>query len=361
MLGGSGRLPNTNGWHAIREESAIGPPRDPAPGRHSTPGGRIWQPRFVGGVAAIVAVLAGLSGCAAPTAEPPTAPASEDAATRSETLAAQMPTERNTSAQGPVSKVLVVVEENHAASAVLQEMPYLAGLADQFGQTSDYRAITHPSLPNYLAIAGGSTFGVTDDGPPGNHPISEISVFDQAIAAGRTARTYAEAMPRPCAPTAEGRYAVKHNPWAYFSAAASASNCQQFDVPAGTPDQGALHNDVLAGELPTIGLLIPDLCNDGHDCSLQVADDWLHQWLPFVMQGADYRSGRLAIVVTFDEDDGTAGNVVLTTVIAPSLSHTVVSTPLTHYSLTRFLAELAGVAPLGEAATSASLASAFHI
>ena len=273
----------------------------------------------------------------------------------------QPPTRGSDSAQGPTTKVLVVVEENHAASAVWQEMPYLSGLADQFGQTSDYRAITHPSLPNYLAIAGGSSFGVTDDGPPADHPITEPSVFDDAIAAGRTAHMYAEAMSQSCALTADGRYAVKHNPWAYFSSAASASNCQQFDVPAGTPDQGALHDDVLAGALPTIGLLIPDLCNDGHDCSLQVADDWLHQWLPFLMQGADYVSGRLAIVVTFDEDDRTAGNVVLTTVIAPSVSHTVVSTPLTHYSLTRFLAEVAGVAPLGEAAKSTSLASAFHI
>ena len=309
----------------------------------------------------IVAAIAGLSGCTA-TASLPTAPVGDDAATRSETLSAtQTPTGESPSAQGPTRKVLVVVEENHAASAVLQEMPYLAGLADQFGQTGDYRAITHPSLPNYLAIAGGSTFGVADDGEPGDHPITELSVFDDAIAAGGTARTYAESMPDSCSPAADGRYAVKHNPWAYFSSAASAANCQQFDVPAGTIDQGALHDDVLAGALPTIGLLIPDLCNDGHDCSLQVADGWLRQWLPFVMQGADYRSGRLAIVVTFDEDDRTAGNVVLTAVIAPSVSHTVVSAPLTHYSLTRFLAEVAGVAPPGEAATSASLGSAFHI
>jgi acid phosphatase len=161
--------------------------------------------------------------------------------------------------------------------------------------------------------------------------------------------------------TADGRYAVKHNPWANFSSAVSRSNCRQFDVPAGTPDQGPLHDDVLAGALPTIGLLIPDLCNDGHDCSPQVADDWLRQWLPFLMQGPDYRSGRLAIVVTFDEDDHTAGNVVLTTVMAPSVSRTVVPEPMTHYSLSRYLADVAGVAPLGEAATSVSLGATFHL
>src|SRR4051794_16603457 len=118
------------------------------------------QAALFGRLALLVAAVASLSGCAAPSASTPTTPARNDASTRSETLlATQTPSGESTAAQGPTSKVLVVMEENHAASAVLQEMPYLAGLADQFGQTSDYRAITHPSLPNYLAIAGGSTFG----------------------------------------------------------------------------------------------------------------------------------------------------------------------------------------------------------
>lgn len=316
----------------------------------------------VGGIAVTVAAVVGLSGCASPTASPAPAPVTGKGDTGAPTVVVpEVSTAADASGTGPTSKVLVVVEENHAAAAALQQMPYLAGLAAQFGQTGDYRAIAHPSLPNYLAIAGGSTFGVADDRAPASHPISQLSVFDQALMAGRTARTYAEAMPQACALTSDGRYAVKHNPWAYFSSAVSRSNCQRFDVPAGTPDQGALHEDVLAGALPTIGLLIPDLCNDGHDCSLQVADDWLHRWLAFLMQGPDYRSGRLVIVVTFDEDDHTAGNVVLTTVIAPSVSGTLVSEPLTHYSLSRYLADVAAVAPPGEAATSASLGAAFHL
>lgn len=65
-------------------------------------------------------------------------------------------------------------------------------------------------------------------------------------------------------------------------------------------------------------------------------------------------------MVTFDEDDGTAGNVVLTAMIAPTVSNTVAPTRLTHYSLSRYLAEVAGVAPLGDAATSTSLAAAFQ-
>jgi acid phosphatase len=259
------------------------------------------------------------------------------------------------------TKALVIIEENHTVSAALEEMPYLAGLADEFGQTTAYRAVTHPSLPNYLAVAGGSTFGVGDDEPPSSHPIEQVSMFDAVIAAGGTAKTYAEAMPEPCTLKSVGRYAVKHNPWAYFSSSASRENCGRFDVPAGDHESGALRDDVDAGALPSVGLLIPDLCNDAHDCPLSTADEWLRQWLPVIMDGPDYRAGRLAVVVTFDEDDHTADNLVLAAVIAPTVSHVVAGAPLTHYSLSRYLAELGGASPLGDAATAASLSTAFGL
>src|SRR3954471_2570884 len=100
--------------------------------------------------------------------------------------------------QRPV-KVLVVVEENHTASAALSGMPFLASLASTYGRTTDYHARTHPSLPNYLALAGGTTFGVRDDLNPSSHPLAGQSIFDRAIAGGRTAKTYADSMPSSCA------------------------------------------------------------------------------------------------------------------------------------------------------------------
>jgi len=259
------------------------------------------------------------------------------------------------------TKALVIIEENHSERAALEQMPYLAGLADEFGRTTAYRAVTHPSLPNYLAVAGGSTFGVSDDRPPSSHPIQQVSVFDAVIAAGGTAKTYAEAMPEPCTLEPVGRYAVKHNPWPYFSSSTSRDNCGRFDVPAGGPGNGALRDDVDAGALPTVGLIVPDMCNDGHDCPLSTADEWLRQWLPVIMDGPDYRAGGLAVVLTFDEDDRTADNVVLTTVIAPMVPQVVAGAPLTHYSLSRYLAELGGASPLEDAATAASLRTAFGL
>jgi acid phosphatase len=262
--------------------------------------------------------------------------------------------------QRPV-KVLVVVEENHTQGAALAGMPYLASLASTYGRTTDYKAITHPSLPNYLALAGGSTFGIRDDSDPDSHQLTGPSAFDRVITGGRTAKTYADSMPSPCALTSTGNYAVRHNPWTYFSDAGSRANCQRFDVPAGSTASGALRSDVDAGKLPTVGLLIPDVCNDAHDCSLSTADNWLKSWLQVVQAGPDYRSGRLAIVVTFDEDDTSSDNTVLTVVVSPYTKHVVSSRALSHYSLTRYFAELTLTAPIRSAATAPSMRADFHL
>ncbi len=292
---------------------------------------------------AALALVAGCSSSSSPTSHPSATPFVGGAGTTS-----RHPT-----------KVLVVVLENHAQREALAQMPYLRALATRYGYASAYVAVTHPSLPNYLAIAAGSTFGVRDDAGPRAHPLRGPTVFGQALGAHRTAKTYAEAMPSPCFTGSTGRYAVKHNPWPYFTAERSA--CHRLDVPAGTATSGAFAHDVRAGTLPTIGLLVPDICHDGHDCALSVADRWLRQWLAPVLTGRDFRAGRLAVVVTFDEDDRSAGNRVLTVVVAPSLHGLVVRRSLDHHALSRWLSQLSGRPGLHQSASAASLGAAFGL
>jgi acid phosphatase len=251
--------------------------------------------------------------------------------------------------------VLVFVVENHSLDQMRSQMPYTFSLAERYGYTTAYRALTHPSLGNYIAIAGGSTMGIEDDRNPVAHLIHGPSVFSQAISSGRTAAVFAEGMPGSCALENGGSdYVVRHNPWTYFVDDRAA--CEQFDVPA---DQ--LAQAVDKGELPNVGMVIPDLCNDAHSCPLAAADDWLRKTVEQVLSGPDWRSGRLAVVITADEDDHNQSNEVLTTVVHPSLQHVVVDTPLTHLSLSRLLSEVSHQPPLGEAAGAPSLGDAFHL
>ncbi|MDT4919107.1 MAG: phosphatidylinositol-3-phosphatase [Pseudonocardiales bacterium] len=258
-------------------------------------------------------------------------------------------------------KVMVIIEENHSQTEAIALMPHLASWASTYGKATAYTAATHPSLPNYLAIAGGSTFGVADDNSPSSHPISGDSVFDQTVSIGLRAKTYAEGMTSNCMLSNTGRYAVKHNPWAYFSGTTQRADCNANDVPLGTTSSGNLLNDVNTGNLPNTGMMIPDLCNDAHDCPLTTADDWLANWVPKLMAGPDYTSGNLTIIVTFDEDDSTAGNNVAFVVIDPRLNSKTVASAANHYSLTRWLDDNVGAPLLRGAATAPDLKAAFGL
>lgn len=304
--------------------------------------------RVASGIA-VLAAAALLAGCGTD------APATGTSDTAGARLAASSTT---TATPAPVDhtveKALVVVVENHSLSQMREGLPWLFRLAQRYGYATDYRGVTHPSLPNYLAIAGGSTFGVADDESPSVHPISGPSVLGRAIAAGGTARLYADAMPGTCTVVPASPYAVKHNPWAYFTD--ERADCRRDDVPL-----GQLAGDVSAGQLPTVGMVIPDLCHDAHDCSLAVANRWLRRTLTPVLDGPDFTAGRLALVVTADEDDTAHGNRVLTVVAHPSISHQVVSTRLSHYGLSRSLAGVAGVRPLRSARTARGVLAQFGL
>jgi phosphatidylinositol-3-phosphatase len=262
------------------------------------------------------------------------------------------------------TKVLVIVEENHSLSQMQAGLPYLNRLATRkYGYARHYHAITHPSLPNYLAIAGGSTFGVTNDNSPssnGRKVGRARSVFDQAIAHGYTAKTYAESMPGNCYAHPSGKYAVKHNPWAYF--ASGRRNCARYDVPMGTPQHGHLARDIARGHLPNVGMAVPNLCNDAHSCSLTTADRWLKGWLPLLLHTRAFTTGRLAVVVTADEGKHSGSNDVLTVVLhRPGRGGQASNTDLSHYSLSKFLSGISGARALRHARHAAGLGRAFGL
>lgn len=290
--------------------------------------------------------------------------AADPAATAVPSGSRPVPTPEPTQSSSPTAgfdKVLVILEENRSVTDVNQNMPFLAAQTRRFASATHYYAITHPSLPNYIVIAGGSTLGVGDDEGPDQHVLPGTSVFGQALASGHTAKTYAEAMPRNCALRNQKTYAVRHNPWTYFADPAERKACQKFDVPAGSPTSGALSTDIGKGDLPTVSMVIPDLCNDGHDCSATVTDRWLHSWLPVIERGSDFRSGRLAIIVTWDEDDGTAKNHIAFTVINQHLRNRRVSTRLDHRALSATISTLVGAKPLGGADAVPDLAEEFGL
>jgi hypothetical protein len=98
---------------------------------------------------------------------------------------------------GPYRKVMVIAEENEAASSVIgsSSAPYINALARSYGQASNMQAgypVSCPSLAAYVIMTSGAQQGICDDNPPSAHPLSVDNIFQQVAAAGLQWREYAE-------------------------------------------------------------------------------------------------------------------------------------------------------------------------
>jgi len=235
--------------------------------------------------------------------------------------------------------------------------PYATALARQCGTDRSYHQVGSPSLPNYLGATSGDTYGIADDAGPSAHRLTGDNIFRQVRAAAGTERSYVEDMPADCVAAAQGRYAVKHNPAAYYVGGADHPACLTDDVPMGTSTGGALAADLGADHLPTFALVVPNLCDDSHDCPPSTADRWLASWLPRILDSPTYRSGDTAVFVVWDESTPMP-NIVITPTTPPGLVSTA---PVDHYSLLRTTEEILALPLLGRAQTAASLRGLFRL
>lgn len=255
--------------------------------------------------------------------------------------------------------VLVIVMENHSASQIFgsPKAPYINRAARMCGKAVDYQAVTHPSLPNYLAMTAGSNGGITTDCNACRTNVPNI--FRQLVRRGRAWRGFAESMPAPCFRADSGRYLMRHNPAVYFRHLAG--TCRTSDLPMGTPARGALRHALRTNALPAYAFLTPDACNDMHDCPKSTGDAWLHSWLPMILSNRSYRNGQTAVFLTFDEGVG-ADQRVATIVLSPYVTRgTVATARFTHYSLLRTTENLLGLPLLGHARQAAGMRRAFGI
>ena len=327
-------------------------------------------------VVVILGVLV-LAGCARPAGGPPPVPGTAPSSAGTAPSAASVPSSDRGPAPSPpeapgsYSKVLLIAEENHGFDEVIgsDDAPYLNRLATTYGNAVSLDAgypARCPSLAAYLLLTSGSTHDVCDDRGPSAHPLRGDSVFQQVAVSGREWRNYAESAPGPCTlrDSADGRYLVRHVPATYYLG--ERSNCARWAVPMGTPQAGALHSDVAAGALPAFGFVSPDACHDMHgappcrDDPVGAGDRWLRSWLPQILAGPDYRSGRLVVIITWDE--GTRrDNHIPTLVVSPTTDGIVADEPFTHCSTLRTIEEVLRLPLLGCAEEAASMTRVFRL
>ena len=241
--------------------------------------------------------------------------------------------------------MLLIVFENHAFGQIIGsgDAPYFNKLADRYGLATAYQAITHPSVPNYLALTGGSTFGITSDCT--DCPVNSANLADQVEGAGLTWKAYLEGLPRACYGGAtSGNYVKKHNPFIYYDdIGQNRARCDRSILPF-----QSFTEDLAGGTLPNFSYLAPDVCHDMHDCSVSDGDKWLSGFFPDVLSSRAFREG-LTVLITFDEGTEKT-NHVPTFVIGQNVTAGSRFEDLSsHYSLLRTIEDIFGLSHLGYA------------
>lgn len=249
--------------------------------------------------------------------------------------------------------------ENKNASDLAHsaDAPFLGNVATTCGSSTRYTDLgVHPSEPNYIAATSGSTNGIHDDADATRNAIDADNVFRQVRSAGLTTKTYAEDMPTNCAQASSGKYASKHNPESFYRSPEDHNACQNDNVPM-TQFSDDLNHDHLANFVN----IIPNLCNDMHNCSVSTGDAWLHNIVDQITTSPTYKSEPTAIFVLFDESEGTRSMPFFA--IAPSITPgTQPGASFNHFSTLRATEEMLGLQTfLGKANDNPGLRAAFHL
>jgi phosphatidylinositol-3-phosphatase len=240
------------------------------------------------------------------------------------------------SATAATKHLFVIVLENTSYQFALAQ-PYIASLARQYAVATNYAAISSPSLPNYLAMTSGSTWGIRDDG---FHQLPATGLGNELTSAGISWKAYMEGFTGDCF-NSPYPYSLKHNPFAYYGASCPANVVPMTDL---APD--------LSGDTPQLSWITPGMCNDGHDCGVAKSDRWLSQFVPQITSSTAWKQGG-TLFITWDESSAEDGRVALL-VIQPNFRG-LLTMPLNHFSLLATISDRLNVDRLGLSKQAASL------
>lgn len=234
------------------------------------------------------------------------------------------------------SHIYLIVMENREYGSIVgnSHAPYLNALIRRWGLATNFHAVAHPSEPNYLALFGGSTFGVRDDGI---HNLGGRNLADQLEAHGRSWHVYAQDLPSRCSTVSAARggvdllglagwYARKHEPAISFTdIARSPIRCARIT-----------RLSTFSPSAASFELIVPNMTNDMHDGSTAQGDAFLRSFVPRITSSPAFANSLL--VITWDEGSTSlgGGGHVATLVISPHVRPGFRSaTSHTHYSILR--------------------------
>lgn len=271
--------------------------------------------------------------------------------TPSSTLA-DLPTPAPTSSVPLLDHIIVVVMENHSYDQV-RFLPYTASLIAANSSFSASYALTHPSQPNYIGMWAGALLGVSNNTCPApGSPFSAQNLGYACESAGISWRAYSEDLPAvgsSLCTAAGGLYVRKHCPWTNFGNLDHNNERPYTDLAI----------DIANNALPRLAYVIPNQCNNSHDCPTTVGDNWLAANLPAMI---DAVGSNGVVILTWDEDDSQSANHILTVFAGPTVHAGYVSPgTVNHYTVLRTICDALGIAPFGGAIGQAPIIDVWNV
>ncbi len=271
-------------------------------------------------------------------------------------------------AGGQIRHVIVIVMENEGYGSVMgnPSAPYQNQLASRYALAGNYFAVSHPSLPNYLALVAGGTFGVTSDCLPSQCSLQGTTIASLLDSKGLSWKEYAESMTGNCSQTdsQDGLYVAKHDPFVYFDGISGNSGsgpvsgyCNSHVVPF-----AQFSSDLASSNLPSYSFITPNICDDAHSCAISAGDQWLSAVVPGIIGSSSFSSTALFIV--YDEGSNNAGfgpnsgGQVVCILVSPFAKPGYLSqAQYSHYSLLATVEALLNTGNLGRDDVNASVMS----
>lgn len=236
---------------------------------------------------------------------------------------------KNSSAQS-LDHIVIIMMENKPYNDIVgsQNAPFINSLIHKYSSVDHYSAVAHPSLPNYIALIGGSTFGIMSD--CSDCFIASPNLVDQLEVSDKTWMAYMESMPNPCYVGSKDTYVQKHDPFIYFDDIRNNPNRCNHIVP-----YSQFHSDIKSVKTTANFIWItPNLCDDMHDCSVSDGDHWLAQNVPIIINSPAFTQQKSVLIITWDEGSIISDNKIPTIFTGKEVKNNFISHQnYTHYSL----------------------------
>jgi hypothetical protein len=284
--------------------------------------------------------------------------------------------------------VFLLIMENEGFNQVIGNAfaPIINALARDYGLATNYRGVADPSEPNYVAMLGGDSFGISSDDPywfPGQ-TVSTANLMSQLEEAGKSWKGYFQSMPYPgyrgycypdkCngIPDADTQYVSKHNGIVNFA------NLQTPTELAKMVPLAQLSADLAARMVPNFSYIVPNECNDMHGAPpwcvdsdntgttqqswlIAQGDKFVGELVNQITSSVTWQTGNAAIILTFDEGNR-ADSQVATIVIANHGPRGVTdNTSYNHYSLLASLQQTFGLGCLLNSCAASPMTPLFTV